>query len=90
MVLLVAQQSLAKRGPGPELTETQRTCLESQIGKPGEGERPSREKMEAALKLCKIDRPPRPPHHQDDDEPESEGQAFRSGENSQGSRSGQQ
>lgn len=44
---------------GPRLTDEQRACLENTIGKPGEGERPSREKMHAAMKSCGVKVPPR-------------------------------
>ena len=47
------------RGP-PNLTDAQRTCLEGILGKPGEGERPSHEKMHAAMESCGV---PKPPHH---------------------------
>lgn len=45
------------QGRGPKLSAEQRTCLESQIGKPGEGERPTREAMDAAFAACGIEKP---------------------------------
>lgn len=42
------------RGPKEKLTEEQRQCMESILGKPGEGERPSHEAHQAALKQCNI------------------------------------
>lgn len=49
------------RGHGPklQLTDEQKSCLENLIGKPGEGERPSREKMEAAFNSCGVQKPSR-------------------------------
>jgi hypothetical protein len=43
--------------PGPNLTDEQRTCLEGKIGEPGNGSRPSREKMNTAFSACGIARP---------------------------------
>jgi hypothetical protein len=43
----------------PDLTDAQRTCLEGILGKPGQGERPSHEKMSAAMKSCGVAKPPR-------------------------------
>lgn len=48
------------RGHGPQLTDTQRSCLESKIGAPGSGNRPSREEMDAAMSACGIERPAPP------------------------------
>lgn len=42
---------------GPKLSEDQRACLENEIGRPGEGSRPSPEAMEAAFEKCAIDSP---------------------------------
>lgn len=51
-----------RRGPPRmNLTDEQRTCLESKIGKPGEGERPSREVMESAFEACGVEKPKGPP-----------------------------
>lgn len=46
---------------GPKLTDEQRACLEKILGKPQEGKRPEREKVEAAFKSCGIDHPHGPP-----------------------------
>lgn len=61
-----AQAQGERRGPppggrhhGPHLTDAQRTCLEGILGKPGEGERPSHEKMHAAMESCGVPKPPR-------------------------------
>ncbi|MNL42534.1 hypothetical protein D3C87_1649940 [compost metagenome] len=50
-------QHRGPRGRGPQLTETQRSCLENLIGRPGEGERPSHEQMDAAFTACGIAKP---------------------------------
>ncbi|MBK8203507.1 MAG: hypothetical protein IPK68_14670 [Bdellovibrionales bacterium] len=43
---------------GPQLSNTQKTCLETKMGKPGdEGSRPSREKMESVFKECGVTPP---------------------------------
>lgn len=47
-------------GEGPKFTEEQKSCLKNFVGEPGRGERPTREKMEAALKSCGIEKPARP------------------------------
>jgi hypothetical protein len=47
--------------PHMKLTDEQRTCLEGKLGKPGEGPRPTREAMEAALKACGVPKPDGPP-----------------------------
>jgi hypothetical protein len=47
--------------PKMDLTDEQQTCLEGKLGKPGEGERPTHEKMEAAFNSCGIARPDRAP-----------------------------
>ena len=50
------------RGPGHlQLTDAQKTCLEEKIGKPGSGERPSREAMKAAFSACGVEKPKGPP-----------------------------
>lgn len=41
----------------PHLTDEQRTCLESKIGKPGPGARPSPGQMKAAFDSCGIPAP---------------------------------
>ena len=46
-----------QRGHGPQLTQEQKNCLESKIGKPGEGNRPSREQMDIAFSECGIQKP---------------------------------
>jgi hypothetical protein len=48
-----------RHGHGPRLTDAQRACLEGILGKPGEGERPSHEKMHAAMESCGVPKPPR-------------------------------
>ena len=54
-----------QRGPGghggPQLTDTQKSCLEGKIGTPGSGNRPSREAMEAAFSACGVEKPKGPP-----------------------------
>ena len=59
-------KSEGRRGPppggrhhGPRFTEAQRNCLEGILGRPGEGERPSHEQMNAAMRSCGVARPPR-------------------------------
>lgn len=52
-----------------KLSDEQKQCLESILGKPGERERPSRQDRENAFKECNItsqhERPHRrPPHHE--------------------------
>jgi hypothetical protein len=49
------------RGHRPQLTDVQRSCLEGLLGKPGEGERPSHEQMDAAFTSCEIPKPPKRP-----------------------------
>lgn len=71
----VAQQGRGrKRIPHPEinLSTEQKTCLESILGKKGEGKLPTREVMEKALTSCGIDKssfppPPRRHHHDEED-----------------------
>lgn len=73
------------RMPPPDLnlTAEQKTCLESILGKKGEGKRPTREAMDKALATCGIDKSsfPSPPkhrhHHEDEDsqQPESSSQS---------------
>lgn len=41
----------------PQLSNEQRKCIESKMGKPGEGERPSRDKMELVMKECASSKP---------------------------------
>lgn len=55
-----AQQRGSEGRRGPQLTAEQRTCLEEIIGNPGQGDRPSREKMEAAMSTCGIEKPAMP------------------------------
>lgn len=57
---VMAEEKQHRRPPHHNFTEEQRSCLEGKIGKPGEGERPSREKMEAAFNACGIQKPERP------------------------------
>lgn len=45
-------------------TETERVCLENLLGKKGQGQPPSEEKMKSAFESCQIDKaklPPAPP-----------------------------
>lgn len=59
-----AQEEHQHRGPrgrGPQLTETQKSCLEGLLGKPGESERPSHEQMDAAFSACGIAKPNKKP-----------------------------
>lgn len=89
VAFVIAQEE--KRMPPPEfnLTAEQKTCLESILGKKGEGKRPSREVMEKALSTCGIDKSSFPPpprhrhHHQDEDSDQQE-----SSQNDQGSSQG--
>lgn len=51
----------------PQLTDEQQTCLESILGKPGEGERPTHEAMKNAFATCGVQAPNhegRRQHHQ--------------------------
>lgn len=51
------------RGHGPrmQLTDSQKTCLDSKVGSPETNtERPSKEKMDEALAACGIEKPSRP------------------------------
>jgi hypothetical protein len=48
-------------GRGPHLTDTQRSCIEGILGKPGEGERPTHEQMDAAFSTCGIAKPNKKP-----------------------------
>jgi hypothetical protein len=45
----------------PQLTAEQKACMESKLGKPGEGERPSKDQIMAALEACHVPKPPHPP-----------------------------
>jgi hypothetical protein len=54
-------QNHEPRGRDPQLTDTQRTCLEGLIGRPGEGERPTHEQMDAAFTSCGIEKPNKRP-----------------------------
>lgn len=71
-----AQEEGPHRGPrgrGPQLTDTQRSCLEGILGKPGEGERPSHEEMDAAFNTCGIVKPNKKPASTSSDTSSSEG-----------------
>jgi hypothetical protein len=46
--------------PHPKLTAEQKACMDSKLGKPDEGERPTREAVHAALKACGVPLPPKP------------------------------
>ncbi|MBK9040134.1 MAG: hypothetical protein IPL83_13385 [Bdellovibrionales bacterium] len=61
--LLIGVVCAHAESPRPELnlTSEQRSCLEGEIGKPGEGSRPSREQMEAAFNACEVQAPQVPP-----------------------------
>jgi hypothetical protein len=51
-----------QRGHGrPQLTDTQKTCLEGKLGARDSGNRPSREAMEAAMSACGVEKPKGPP-----------------------------
>lgn len=46
------------RGPGQKfdkMTDEQKSCMRNILGEPGQGERPSREKMETALQKCGVE-----------------------------------
>lgn len=43
---------------GPKIDDKTRECLEKNLGKPGEGAPPTKEKFEAAMKACNIAPPP--------------------------------
>jgi len=43
------------------LTAAQQSCLESKIGKPGEGTPPTRDQMDSAFSSCGISAPASPP-----------------------------
>jgi len=58
-IILISGYSHAQRGP--RLTDTQRTCLEEKIGKPGSGSRPSPDQMKFAFESCGIEAPQRGP-----------------------------
>lgn len=58
-------QEHGNRGHHPEFSVEQKSCLAKILGEPGSGERPSREKMEAALSSCNIERPKGPPDHEE-------------------------
>lgn len=60
-------------GRGPQLTDTQRSCIEGILGKPGEGERPTHEQMDAAFSSCGISRPNKKPASVSSDSSSSEG-----------------
>ncbi len=52
-----------RRGPhggGPKFTDEQKACLKNILGEPGSGERPTREKMDAAMTSCGIEKPAKP------------------------------
>lgn len=49
---------------GPRFTDEQENCLKGILGEKGKGERPTREKMEAAFSKCGIEKPPGPPPHE--------------------------
>ena len=53
----ISAKSYAQSFRGPQLTDTQRTCLESKLGKPGQGARPTREQMDSAMSECGVERP---------------------------------
>lgn len=52
---------------GPQLTDTQKTCLEGKLGARDSGNRPSREAMEAAMSACGVEKPQGPPPGQNQD-----------------------
>ena len=59
----IAMMALAEdhKGRHPEFTAEQRACLTKILGEPGKGERPSHEKMDAAMSSCGIQKPKGPP-----------------------------
>lgn len=56
MIGFVAPQIGNAQQRGPNLTDEQRACMEQQVGTPGQGNRPSREAIDAAMKTCGIER----------------------------------
>lgn len=53
-----------QRGPGrggPQLTDTQKSCLEGKLGARDSGNRTSREAMQAAFSACGVEKPKGPP-----------------------------
>jgi hypothetical protein len=58
----IAADQQRGRGHGrPQLTDTQKTCLEGKLGARDSGNRPSREAMEAAMSACGVEKPKGPP-----------------------------
>ena len=56
MILLICSFSSFARGHRRDLTDEQKTCLESILGKKGEGDRPTREQMKAAAEQCGLEK----------------------------------
>lgn len=75
--------SVAKAQVADSLTSEQRSCLEAKLGKPGVGERPSREKAEAAFTACNVDRSSLK-HGRGADQEEQQGQMGRGGRERRG------
>lgn len=65
--LIATAQDEGPRNGHHEITEEQHNCLTKALGEPGAGERPTKEKAEAAFKSCGMDAPKGPPprerHH---------------------------
>ncbi|MBL7544116.1 MAG: hypothetical protein JNL11_09880 [Bdellovibrionaceae bacterium] len=63
-IILSVSNVIARPGHKPRLTDEQKQCLESILGPREDGQRPSREQHESAMKQCNISREPHrlPPH----------------------------
>jgi hypothetical protein len=59
-MMAVAEDRQHHRGH-PEFTAEQKACLAKILGEPGKGERLGREKMDAAMSSCGIEKPKGPP-----------------------------
>jgi len=46
-----------KHGRPPGMTDAQDACIKKILGEPGSGERPSKEKMDAAMTSCGVEKP---------------------------------
>lgn len=61
VLIFLVPVSLVQAQPAPpNLTDSQRSCLEGKLGAPESGKRPDRDQMRAAFQECGVEMPARP------------------------------
>lgn len=71
----IAADQQRGRGHGrPQLTDVQKTCLESKLGARDSGNRPSREAKRAAMNACGVEKPKGPPAEEKSSEQQDQNQ----------------